>query len=70
MNGLMDFNSYIIDHFSIVRNIFSIENVGMLIIPKTYRSLIILNDILLFLFTFVGGLLKYYFVSNLYIEFV
>ena len=60
MNGLMDFNSYIIDHFSIVRNIFSIENVGMLII---------LNDILLFLFTFVGGLLKYYFVSNLYIEF-
>ena len=60
MNGLMDFNSYIIDHFSIVRNIFSIENVGMLII---------LNDILLFLLTFVGGLLKYYFVSNLYIEF-
>ena len=60
MNGLMDFNSYIIDHFSIVRNIFSIENVGMLII---------LNDILLFLFTFVGGLLKYYFLSNLYIEF-
>ena len=60
MNGLMDFNSYIIDHFSIVRNIFSIENVGMLII---------LNDILLFLFTFVVGLLKYYFVSNLYIEF-
>ena len=60
MNGLMDFNSYIIDHFSIVRNIFSIENVGMLII---------LNDILLFLFTFVGGLLEYYFVSNLYIEF-
>ena len=56
----MDFNSYIIDHFSIVRNIFSIENVGMLII---------LNDILLFLLTFVGGLLKYYFVSNLYIEF-
>ena len=38
----------------------SIENVGMLII---------LNDILLFLFTFVGGLLEYYFVSNLYIEF-
>ena len=55
MNGLMDFNSYIIDHFSIVRNIFSIENVGMLII---------LNDILLFLFTFVGGLLEYYFVST------
>ena len=38
MNGLMDFNFYIIDHFSIVRNIFSIENVGMLIIPtKTQR---------------------------------
>ena len=60
MNGLMDFNFYIIDHFSIVRNIFSIENVGMLII---------LDDVLLFLFTFVGGLLEYYFVSNLYIEF-
>ena len=60
MNGLIDFNSYIIDHFSIVRNIFSIENVGMIII---------LTDILLFLFTFVGGLLEYYFVSNLYIEF-
>ena len=45
----------IIDNFSFVMNFFSIGNIGIAII---------LNDILLFSFTFAGGLIQLYFVST------
>ena len=54
-NYTINLNIYIIDHFSFVINIVSIGKIGISSI---------LNNIILFSLTVVGGLFKCYFIST------